>query len=92
MENKKGSKEKEDNLVTVAIHTYEKAQILKSILESEGIPAVIHGINMIQPILPGNARIRINESDLPRALEIIESVDFSYETSMLYLTLKRMKI
>jgi nucleotide-binding universal stress UspA family protein len=79
MENKKGSKEKEDNLVTVAIHTYEKAQILKSILESEGIPTVIHGINMIQPILPGNARIRINESDLPRALEIIESVDFSYE-------------
>lgn len=79
MENKKVSKEKEDNLVTVAIHTYEKAQILKSILESEGVPAVINGINMIQPILPGNVRVRINESDLPRALEIIESVDLSNE-------------
>ena len=34
----------DEKLVTVAIHTYEKAQILKSILESEGIPTVIHGV------------------------------------------------
>ena len=79
MEDKKESKDKGEKLVTVAIHTYEKALILKSILESEGIPAVIHGINLIQPTLPGNARVRINESDLPRALQIIEDIDFSSE-------------
>jgi nucleotide-binding universal stress UspA family protein len=67
----------DDKMVTVAIHTYEKAQILKSILESEGIPAVIHGIKMIQPVIPGNVRVRINESDLHRALPIIEKVDLS---------------
>jgi len=67
----------DEKMVTVAIHTYEKAHILKSILESEGIPAVIHGIKMIQPVIPGNVRVRINESDLPRALLIIEKVDFS---------------
>ena len=67
----------DEKMVTVAIHTYEKAHILKSILESEGIPAVIHGIKMIQPVIPGNVRVRINESDLPRALHIIEKVDFS---------------
>ncbi|MDD2247091.1 MAG: universal stress protein [Proteiniphilum sp.] len=66
----------DEKLVTVAIHTYEKACILKSILESEGIPAVIHGIKMIEPVIPGNVRVRINESDLPRALRIIEDVDF----------------
>lgn len=63
--------------VTVAIHTYAKAQILRSILESEGIPAVIESINLIQPVVPSNVRVRINETDLARALEIIESVDFS---------------
>ncbi len=67
---------KKDDLVTVAIHTYEKAHILKSILESEGIPAVIHGIKMIEPVIPGNVRVRIRESDLTNALRIIEQVDF----------------
>ncbi len=72
----KKSNTHDEKLVTVAIHTYEKACILKSILESEGIPAVIHGIKMIEPVIPGNVRVRINESDLPRALRIIEDVDF----------------
>src|SRR5690554_5653638 len=79
MKQEEGKKDSshDDKLVTVAIHTYEKAHILKSILESEGIPAVIHGIKMIQPVVPGNVRVRINESDLPRALQIIEKVDFT---------------
>lgn len=64
-------------LVTVAIHSYEKAVILKSILDTEGIPAVIQGVSIIQPIVPGNVRVRINESDLPRALAIIEQIDFT---------------
>ncbi|MCE5204634.1 MAG: universal stress protein [Porphyromonadaceae bacterium] len=67
----------DEKLVTVAIHSYEKAHILKSILESEGIPAVIHGIKMIDPVIPGNVRVRINESDLTEALRIIEKVDFT---------------
>lgn len=67
----------EQNLVTVAIHSYEKAVILKSILESEGIETVIHGVSIIQPSVPGNVRVRINEEDLPRALTIIEQVDFT---------------
>lgn len=67
----------DEKLVTVAIHSYEKAHILKSILESEGIPAVIHGIKMIDPVIPGNVRVRINETDLSEALRIIEKVDFT---------------
>ena len=67
----------DEKLVSVAIHTYEKAQILKSILESEGIPTVIHGINLIEPTIAGSVRVRINESDLPNALRVIEQVDFT---------------
>lgn len=74
---KKQKNDEGDKLVTVAIHSYERAGILKSILELEGIPAVIQGINLIQPVLPENVRVRINESDLPKALEIIEKVDFT---------------
>lgn len=73
----KDHKNHDEKMVTVAIHSYDKAHILKTILESEGIPAVIHGVRMIEPVVPGNVRVRINESDLPRALKIIEELDFT---------------
>ncbi len=63
----------EDKLVTLCILTYSKAQILKSVLESEGIEAYIHNVNQIQPIVSSGVRLRIKESDLPHALKIIES-------------------
>lgn len=63
----------EERLVTLAILTYSKAQILKNVLENEGIDAYIHNVNLIQPVISSGVRIRIKESDLPRALSIIES-------------------
>ena len=63
----------EEKLVTLAILTYSKAQILKNVLENEGIEAYIHNVNLIQPVISSGVRIRIKESDLPRALAIIES-------------------
>lgn len=62
----------EDKLITLAIHTFEKAQILKTLLETEGIEAYIHNVNQIQPVVSAGVRIRIKESDLPHALRIIE--------------------
>ena len=62
----------EDKLVTLAIHTFEKAQILKTILETEGIEVYIHNVNQIQPVVSAGVRVRLKESDLPHALRIIE--------------------
>lgn len=63
----------EDKLVTLAILTYAKAQILKNVLENEGIETYIHNVNQIQPVVSSGVRLRIKESDLPRALQITES-------------------
>ena len=62
----------EDKLVTLAILTYTKAQILKNVLENEGIETYIHNVNQIQPVVSSGVRLRIKESDLPHALRIIE--------------------
>lgn len=62
-----------DKLITIAIHTYEKAVILKTLLEREGIEVVIHNVNLIQPVISSGVRVRIHERDLPIALRIIES-------------------
>lgn len=72
----------EDKLVTVAIHTYEKAQILKHLLENEGIETYIHNVNLIQPVVSAGVRVRIKESDLPKALAIIEEVNKLYERDL----------
>jgi len=68
----------EDKLVTFAIHTYERALIIKNILESKGIEAFLHNVNLIQPEISAGVRIRIKESDLPAALKLIENLDFIY--------------
>jgi len=70
----------EDKLVTVAIHSYERAIILKGILESEGIEVYLHNINEVQPMISAGVRVRIKESDLATALMVIEKVDFGEKT------------
>lgn len=66
-------------LVTLAIHTNEKAQILKSVLASEGIDVSIENINLDEPGVSAGVRIRIKETDLPKALNVVENRHlFSY--------------
>lgn len=65
-------KEDNDKLVTLAIHTFEKAQILKTMLESEGVEVVLNNVNQIQPVVSAGVRVRIKEVDLTKALRILE--------------------
>ena len=62
----------EDKLITLTILTFEKAQMLKMMLEAEGIEVYIHNVNQIQPVVSAGVRVRIKESDLPHALRLIE--------------------
>lgn len=62
-------------LITVAIHTYERAQALKNLLESEGIDTVLQNVNLEQPTVSSGVRVRIHEHDLSLALRIIENTD-----------------
>ena len=58
----------EDKLVTLAIHTFEKAQILKTMLETEGIDVYIHNVNLIQPVVSACGQRRCN-AGLPAAAQ-----------------------
>lgn len=77
----------EDKLVTLAIHTNEKAQILKTVLESENIEVHINDVDINNPGVAAGVRIRIKESDLPKALNVVESRHlFSYDEEETYRT------
>lgn len=77
----------EDKLVTLAIHTNEKAQILKTVLESEKIEVVIDDVDLENHGVSPGVRLRIRESDLPRALNVVENRHlFRYDDEETYRT------
>lgn len=59
--------------ITLAIHTYHRAHSLKAILEAEGIKVMLQNVNLDQPCSAAGVRVRIQESDLPFALRIVEN-------------------
>ncbi len=62
-----------NRLITLAIHTYDRAVILKSQLEQAGIVSVLHNVNLSEPVVSAGVRVRIREKDLPKALSVVES-------------------
>ncbi len=62
-----------ERLITLAIHTYEYATALKSLLESEGIEVELNNVNLSHPVISAGIRVRIKEHDLPQALRIVEN-------------------
>lgn len=67
------SQDPSSRLITVAIHTYDKAVALRSLLESEGIEVTLQNVNLEHPTVSSGIRVRIHEADLPLALRIIEN-------------------
>lgn len=70
----------DDRLITVAIHTYEKAMQLKALLEREGVEVALQNVNLTTPVVSSGVRVRIKERDLPLALRIIENVEIFNHT------------
>jgi nucleotide-binding universal stress UspA family protein len=62
-------------LITVAIHTFNRAAQLKQLLEREGVEATLQNVNLESPVVSSGVRVRIPEVDLPLALRIIENED-----------------
>lgn len=68
-----------DKLVTLAIRTYQRALMIKSVLQENNIDTVIHNLNLEHPELAVGVRVRIKESDLPQALTIVEELEKEWE-------------
>lgn len=69
--------------ITVAIHTFDRALALRSMLEAEGIEVMLQNVNLTDPTVASGVRVRIHESDLPMALRIIENTDVFSSTDAL---------
>ncbi len=68
----------EDKLITIAVHNYARAEILRTRLESEGIKCYLKNINLIHSVVSGGVKVRVNSRDLEKALRIVEKVNEQY--------------
>lgn len=77
----------EKRLVTLATHTNKKALILKDLLERYQIPVTIERLDGANETdIATSVRVRVFESDLSRALTLVESERlFSYDDENTYL-------
>ncbi|MBU8892939.1 MAG: universal stress protein [Bacteroidales bacterium] len=78
----------EDKLITIAVHNYARAEILRTRLEAEGVKCYLKNINLIHSVVSGGVKVRVNSRDLEQALRIVEKAseqfreEFSDEESI----------
>ncbi|MDP2423249.1 MAG: universal stress protein [Bacteroidales bacterium] len=63
-----------DKLTTIAIHTYSRALMLKTQLESAGIDCSLTGVNIVQPSVGGGVKLKVRNIEVAHALKIIEAI------------------
>ncbi|WP_372774445.1 universal stress protein [Mangrovibacterium sp.] len=64
----------EEKLITIALLPYSKAEILRSLLESEGIECQLENINLIQGAVASGVKVRIYEKDVKQAWPILDEL------------------
>jgi nucleotide-binding universal stress UspA family protein len=71
-----------DKIITLATLTFEKAQMVQSLLESEGIDCFLEHINLIQGAVSTGVQINIREVDFEQAMIIFDAIretDFEFK-------------
>lgn len=65
--------EKKNELITIAVHTHDKARDVRTLLEREGVECYFHSLDPENPDLFPGVRVRVKRDDLMLALRIIEN-------------------
>jgi len=64
----------EDKLITIAMHNYARAEILRTRLESEGVECYLKNVNLIHSVVSGGVKVQVSSRNLEKALRIVEKV------------------
>lgn len=64
----------EDKLITLATMPYSKSEILRSLLEAEGIECFLEHIDFLQNAMDTGIRVRIRKDDSRKAFPILETM------------------
>jgi nucleotide-binding universal stress UspA family protein len=61
----------QDEIVTIAVSTWQKAELMHEMLESAGIASALLNVNLLQSGVSAGVKLRVFEADVTQAMEII---------------------
>lgn len=64
----------DDKLITLASLPYPKAEILRSLLEAEGIDCLLENVDFLQDAMDTGVQIRVREQDARQAFPVLEKM------------------
>lgn len=64
----------EGKIITLVVMSFEKAHILQTLLESEGVESFLENANLIQGAVSTGVKVRMEEKDLAKGMEVLESM------------------
>jgi nucleotide-binding universal stress UspA family protein len=73
----------EDKLITIAIHNYARAEIIRTRLEAEGVECYLKNINLIHSVISGGVKVRVHQRSLEKALRIVEKLSEQFRDEYL---------
>jgi nucleotide-binding universal stress UspA family protein len=68
-----------DRLITLATDHYTAAEVLKAMLESEGIECHLKHVNLLQAAVSEGVKVQIKESDVEKAMRILMDLKAAQE-------------
>ncbi len=72
-------------IITLGTYSFSQAQLLKARLESEKIDCYLKNINLIQSAIGTGVKVKINEENLSKALDIIDKLELTYASDTVQL-------
>ncbi len=64
----------DDKIITLATLTYEKSQLVKTLLENEGVDCFLEHVNLIQGAISSGVQINIKEIDFEQAMMVFDAI------------------
>ncbi len=64
----------EGKIITLVVLSFERAQILKTLLEAEGIDCFLENANLIQGAVSSGVKIKISGNNLERSMLVLEGM------------------
>ncbi len=66
-----------DKIITLATVTYEKAQLIQTLLENDGVDCFLENVNLIQGAISSGVKVNINEADFEKGIQIFDRIRVS---------------
>lgn len=72
---------KEDRIITIAVSSWQKAELMHEMLASSGIQSALINVNLLQADISGGVKLRVLEEDVPAAMKIIRGMQIPVEVA-----------